>query len=105
MSASKIFLAVYGVLMLLGGYMGYIKAGSKISLISGILSGILIFVGIYLSASNHQLGLGIIAATSGVLILTFAIRFMKTKSFMPSGMLIILSLIALGIALRELLKK
>ena len=32
---AKIILAVYGVLMLGGGFMGYAKAGSKMSLIMG----------------------------------------------------------------------
>src|SRR3989338_5926906 len=104
MSAAKIFLALYGFLMLAGGYMGYAKAGSKQSLIMGIISAIIIFIGIYLSLSNHQLGLGIIAATGGILTIVFILRFLKTKSFMPAGMLLVLSLVALAVALSQLKK-
>ena len=46
---AKIVLAVYGVLMLGGGFMGYAKAGSKMSLIMGTVSAIVIFTGLYLS--------------------------------------------------------
>ena len=100
----KIFLALYGLLMLLGGYMGYAKAGSKISLITGLISGVIIFLGIYLSQNNPQLGIGIIAVTSGLLSVSFLMRFLKTQSFMPAGMLLVLSLIALAISLSQVLK-
>ena len=39
---AQIVLAVYGVLMFGGGLMGYVKAGSKISLIMGIVSAVLL---------------------------------------------------------------
>jgi len=40
---AKIVLVVYGVLMLGGGFMGYVKAGSKMSLIMGAVSASVIF--------------------------------------------------------------
>jgi len=105
MSLIKILLGMYGVLMILGGVMGYIKAGSKESLLAGVLSGIVILIGIYVSLSNHQLGFGIISLTTALLTVVFIIRFLKTKSFMPAGMLLILTLVALILALSQLFKK
>jgi len=100
---AKIILAVYGALMLGGGFMGYVKAGSQMSLMMGIVSAIIIFAGLYLSKSNTRMGYGLIAAMSTLLVVTFIIRLVKTGNFMPSGMLIILSIIAVIVSIRQLI--
>jgi len=102
---AKIILAVFGVLMLGGGFMGYAKAGSKMSLIMGIVSSIVIFAGLYLSKSNRQMGYGLISMMSVLLVVTFIIRLVKTGSFMPSGMLVILSIIAVIVSIKQLIGK
>ena len=102
---AKIVLVVYGVLMLGGGFMGYAKAGSKMSLIMGIVSAIVIFTGLYLSKGNTQIGYGLISVMSGLLVVTFIIRLVKTGSFMPSGMLVILSIIAVIVSVKQLMGK
>ena len=65
---------IYGALMLLGGVFGFVKAGSKASLIMGIVSGILIFVGVGLLGQNYAAGRGLIAFTSFFLCGIFALR-------------------------------
>jgi len=102
---AKIILAVYGVLMLGGGFMGYVKAGSKMSLIMGVVSAIVIFVGLYLSKANKQMGYGLISAMSALLVATFIVRLVKTGSFMPSGMLVILSIIAVVVSVKQFMGK
>ena len=105
MSAVKILLAMYGILMVMGGYLGYVKAGSKVSLMTGAIAGVLVLIGIYLSRSNPALGFQIIAAVSGLLTIVFIIRLIKTHTFMPSGMLFTLSLIAFIVSLRQFIQK
>jgi len=102
---ANIVLAVYGVLMLGGGFMGYAKAGSMMSLIMGIVSSIVIFAGLYLSKSNTRMGYGLISMMSAILAVTFIIRLVKTGSFMPSGMLVILSIIAVIVSIKQLMGK
>ena len=91
MSLAKIVLSIYGLLMLGGGVMGYVKAGSKPSLIMGIISGILIFIGVYLLGSNVKTGSMLVTTVSGVLTIVFLLRLLKTHAFMPAGMLLLLS--------------
>ena len=102
---AKIILAVYGVLMLGGGLMGYAKAGSKMSLIMGTVSAIVIFVGLYLSKANMKMGYGLISAMSVLLVGTFIVRLVKTGSFMPSGMLVILSIVAVIVSIKQFMGK
>ena len=100
----NLILSIYGILLLAGGFMGYKKAGSKISLIMGILSSILVFAGLYMAQTSAKNGYTMIAVTAAFLTGVFIKRLIKTKSFMPSGMLVIMSLIALVISLLQITK-
>ena len=45
---------IYGIVSLVGGLIGYFKAGSKVSLISGGISGILLLVCSYFQAQGYD---------------------------------------------------
>lgn len=92
----------YGLLALVGGWMGYQKAKSKISLISGGVSGLLLIIGGTLALNGVSGGLILSALISAVLVLVFAIRLAKTKKIMPAGLMIIAGLIALGVIVYQL---
>lgn len=81
-------IAVYGVVIAGGGIGAFLRTGSKPSIISGVIAGI-VLAGAYLK-DNVPLALG----TAAVLTLVFGIRLFKTKKFMPAGMLCIASLAA-----------
>lgn len=85
---------IYGVLVLLGGVMGYLKAKSQMSLYSGIGSGVALLVAWFVSRQNPQLGLGIAAVIGLVLFVVFVKRFSTTRAFMPAGMMMVFSLAA-----------
>ena len=99
---TKLFIAIYGILLLVGGYMGFAKAGSKISLVTGIISSVLVFFGVYLMGSNAELGYKVVAGVSGLLTIVFVMRFLKTQQFMPSGLLILASLTILILSIMAL---
>lgn len=98
----NIILGIYGLLMLAGGVIGYKKAGSKMSLIMGIISSVLIFMGLYLTQESPPKGYTLIAVSAVFLLGVFVKRLIKTKSFMPSGMLVIVNFLALVICLLKL---
>lgn len=104
MGLTKIILSVYGVLLLSGAYFGW-KAGSQISLIMGIVSGIIVLTSVYLSQSHPALGYGVLTATSSLLAVVFLMRLLKTGKMMPSGMLLLMSVVALGACLLYFIKK
>ncbi|MGB0561257.1 MAG: TMEM14 family protein, partial [Spirulinaceae cyanobacterium] len=79
----------YGILALIGGIMGYRKARSKVSLISGSISGgLLLLMGLLLQLGQSWARWGAIAITL-LLIITFVIRLLKTQKFMPAGLMIV----------------
>ncbi len=92
---------VYIVLLLVGGLIGFFKAKSKVSLISSAVFAALLVLtqtGIFKTAISLILVNVLLAS----LLVVFAIRLAKTKKFMPSGWMLVLTILAL--ALRNLFK-
>ena len=82
----------YALFLFTGAYFGG-KAGSKVSVIAGIASGVCVLVGLWLIKLNAQYGYGFLVLISALLTTTFAIRYFKTLQFMPSGMLLVVTLL------------
>ncbi len=81
----------YAVLMVFGGLMGF-RAGSKVSLYAGAGSGVAllaVFGATYLALGP---GLWVGCALAALLTLMFGQRLAKTGKFMPSGMLLVVSI-------------
>lgn len=95
----QITLGIYAALLAVGGVIGFVKARSKASLISGVLSAIAAVVALWISRlHNPFLGfsLGMLLAIS--LFVLFGYRYaIRNRKFMPSGMLAVVSLIVLGV--------
>ncbi|HLF17849.1 MAG TPA: TMEM14 family protein [Candidatus Omnitrophota bacterium] len=98
---TNIYLLFYGIMLLTGAYFG-IKAGSKISLIMGLVSGAIVLLALWLSKQSPVTGYAIIAIVGALLTAVFLIRLLKTGAFMPAGMLLTLSVIALIVSLLRL---
>jgi uncharacterized membrane protein (UPF0136 family) len=83
----------YAVLMMFGGLMGF-RAGSNVSLYAGFGSGVALLAA--LGATYYAIGVGLWAgcALAAILTLMFGSRLAKTGKFMPSGMLLAVSLLA-----------
>lgn len=89
----SVILWIYLGLLVVGGFMGYLKAGSKVSLISALVSAVLLAVAeLWLSKPATEVILGLLVAM-------FLWRLIKTKKFMPSGLMLILTVVALGLRL------
>jgi uncharacterized membrane protein (UPF0136 family) len=93
-----ITLGIYAVLLAVGGVIGYVKAGSRPSLIAGSISAIAAALALGLSIRSNRWGvpLGLILASS--LFVLFGYRYaVKTRKFMPSGLLAVASLVVLAV--------
>src|ERR1700690_1364203 len=92
---------IYIVLLLVGGLIGFFKAKSRVSLISSsVFAAVLVLTqtGIF----EPTLGRNLVNVLLAALLVVFAIRLAKTKKFMPSGMMLVLTVVTL--ALRNLFK-
>ncbi len=94
----QITLGIYGVLLAVGGLIGYFKAGSRPSLIAGLLSAVAAFTALGLSVGRSQLGPPLGLVLSIALFVLFGYRYaVKTGKFMPSGLLAVVSLVVLAV--------
>lgn len=103
---TKNFYFIFGTLTILGGVMGFVKAGSKASLIAGGVSGALILVAAWLIVTgNEQAGLILGLVVSSMLEVRFLPAFLKTKKPMPAGMMAALSMIGTVLSVLAFVRK
>ncbi|MDG3006808.1 TMEM14 family protein [Paludisphaera mucosa] len=91
---ARILLGLYALLLGVGGYVGYKKAGSKPSLYAGVGSAALCLLALLFSFLHAERGLQAGAAVALALTIFFNFRFVAgTRKLMPAGMLAIISLL------------
>lgn len=86
------FIAIaYSLAVTAGGVMGYVKKGSLMSGMAGVVCGGLLGIGAYQTSqnpNNYYLSLGVAGVMTGVM----GSRFLNSGKFMPAGLVAILSL-------------
>ena len=87
---------VYIVLLVIGGLIGFFKAGSKISLIMSASFA----AALALCAAGIIFQPYMADVLLAALLIVFALRLTKSKKFMPAGLMLVLTIAAL--ALRHL---
>lgn len=95
MKLGQIVLIVYGLLLIAGGLIGYVKAESLSSLVAGGVSGIIAIATFAFSLRQRPVAYLIGSALALALVCAFAWRLAKTGSFMPSGAMLVLSALVL----------
>jgi uncharacterized membrane protein (UPF0136 family) len=87
---------IYIVLLLVGGLIGFLKAGSRVSLITSAISAAALII----TTIPGLFGKGLAGALADIimaaLLVVFAIRLGKTKKFMPSGLMLVITVLALA---------
>jgi len=92
MSPNKV-LWVYIILLVIGGLIGYLKAKSKISLIMSAAFA----AALSLCAAGIVFQYYMADILLALLIVVFAARVAKTKKFMPGGLMLIITILALAL--------
>ena len=84
----------YIALLLGGGWMGYSVGKSKVSLIMAV-----VFASLLALCLSSVLPFAWSVWLIAVLAIVFTMRFVKTKKFMPSGLMLAITVAALGVSL------
>lgn len=89
MPYSDVLLYVYGVLLILGGLIGYAKAGSLPSLVAGVVCGV---IALFLGARYTWHYAPYVALVLALfLIFIMGRRYARTRKAMPSLLIVVLS--------------
>ncbi|KAJ8483628.1 hypothetical protein OPV22_016113 [Ensete ventricosum] len=91
------FTIPYGLLVLVGGIVGYVRRGSTASLAGGAGSGLVLLLAGFVSLKafekrrNSYLALGLETACALALTFVMGKRYLETSKIMPAGVVAILS--------------
>ena len=94
---AKIYFIIFGLLTIIGGVIGYLRAGSMASIIAGSVSGLLLLLAAFLLPGNAVAGLALAGR--------FVPAFLKSGDLMPAGMMSVLSVIGIIMAIVAWMKK
>lgn len=88
---------IYIVLLLVGGLFGFFKGKSQVSLImsAGFAAALILCAISGVLEANFRKGLANVLMAA--LLVVFAMRLAKTKKFMPAGMMLAVTLVALAL--------
>jgi uncharacterized membrane protein (UPF0136 family) len=89
---SLVVLWIYTAFLVVGGVIGFVVGKSRVSLIMSVAFAVPLAV---VAAGKLSVVVGLVLL--GALVVTFGIRVAKTRKFMPAGMLLALTVIALAI--------
>jgi uncharacterized membrane protein (UPF0136 family) len=105
LAVAKVYYLVFALLTIVGGIIGYAKAKSIISVISGSISGALLVGSSFLLPERPILS-GVIALCVSVLLAgKFIPDFIHKKAFVPGGLMAVLSAAGIVIAIFALVPK
>lgn len=87
----NLVLWIYIVLLVAGGLVGFLKAGSKVSLIMSVSFA----AALVLAMKGIIFQPHVIDILLAALLVVFGVRLAKTKKFMPAGLMLVVTLVAL----------
>lgn len=92
----------FGIITLIGGIYGYISKASIISLIAGGVSGVILIISSIIIFKQNFAGIYISIIVALILAVHFGLSFSRELKIMPAGIMLVLSLIAIGFAVYAL---
>jgi uncharacterized membrane protein (UPF0136 family) len=94
---ANMVLWIYIILLLVGGLIGFLKAGSRISLIMSAAFAALLILTAVPWLFQPAFARGLANVLMAMLLVVFAIRLTKTRKFIPSGLMLVITIIALAL--------
>ena len=105
LNAVRLYYFVFAALTFAGGLMGFLKAGSKASLIAGGVSGLLLALAAFLLAQKTTAGLAVGFTVSLLLFARFLGTYLKKGAPMPAIPMIVLGVIGVALSVAAFMRR
>jgi uncharacterized membrane protein (UPF0136 family) len=102
MHLTAILFLVYGIVVAIGGIMGYVKTKSLPSLISGVVAALIEIIAAVLFQHHPRLSLLVSVGVTLVLTIVMLMRFQTTKKPMPALPVAAVSIVVFAISVIKL---
>jgi uncharacterized membrane protein (UPF0136 family) len=96
MNHNKI-LWIYIILLVIGGLIGFLKAKSQVSLIMSVAFAVILVFAAIPGLLQPRAAQGLADVVMALLLVVFTMRLIKTKKFMPAGLMLIITITALAL--------
>src|SRR5215510_3473539 len=94
---ARVILWIYIVLLVIGGVIGLLKGKSKVSLIMSVVFAVLLSFTAVPGLLPPEWPDWVADVLLGLLLIVFAIRLGKTKKFMPAGLMLLITVLAMAL--------
>ena len=91
MQKQSVSVALYAILVLVGGIMGYVKVHSLVSLVAGGSTAFILLICSYLMQKGNTYARYTVIGIITCLLVFFSYRFFTSFKFMPGGLMTICS--------------
>jgi len=88
---------IYIILLIIGGMIGYYKAKSHVSLYMSVGFAVALILCAVPGLLGPRLAPNALNIIMAMLLVVFAIRWVKTKKFMPAGLMLVLTVATLAL--------
>lgn len=88
---------IYIILLLIGGLIGFFKGKSKVSLITSAVFAAILVITVLPGILQPLFARNLSNVVLALLLVVFAVRLAKTKKFMPSGLMLMVTVAALAL--------
>ena len=95
----RAYFLAFGAITITGGVIGYVKARSGATIITGTVFGGLLLVAAYLVGRGERAGLGLSFLVSAMLAGRFTKAFRRNGDFIPGGLMALLGLVGIAASL------
>jgi|GEM_PF-211926 uncharacterized membrane protein (UPF0136 family) len=101
----QVAILIYAILVASGGFLGFMRTGSRISVITGVIFAILLLTFLLLTLNPDLRFIAILLSAIVTLLLTifFGFRYVKTRKPMPGLAMVIVGLVMLVILVLDLI--
>lgn len=94
-------ITIYALLLIIGGIIGFVKAGSLVSLILGVGAGLVLGYCAWAYKQGKGLHCMLVLGLTSALTLFFAWRFLQSYKIFPPAIMVVLGLVVLGVMFKN----